>query len=59
MTLASVGTFLHTGLKLLYFTFLGEDRGTEVRAVPLNMRAGMLLGAVGCIFFGVFISKSS
>ena len=54
LTLASVGTFLHTGLKLLYFTFLGEDRGIEVRAVPLNMRAGMLLGAVGCIFFGVF-----
>jgi multicomponent Na+:H+ antiporter subunit D len=27
LTLASVGTFLHTGLKLPYFTFFGPDRG--------------------------------
>ena len=27
LTLASIGTFLHTGLKLPYFTFFGPDRG--------------------------------
>ena len=27
LTLASAGTFLHTGLKLPYYMFFGKDRG--------------------------------
>ena len=27
LTLASAGTFLHTGLKLPYYMFFGTDRG--------------------------------
>lgn len=53
LTLASIGTFLHTGLKLPYFTFFGRDRGTEVRPIPLNMLVGMGVAAVLCTAFGV------
>ena len=51
---ASVGTFLHTGLKLPYFTWLGPKRDTPVRPVPWSMYAGM--GAAGglCIAIGVY-----
>jgi len=51
--LASIGTFLHTGLKLPYWTWFGEDRGLETRPAPRNMYIGMGLVASLCIFFGV------
>ena len=54
LTLASVGTFLHTGLKLPYFTFFGPDRRIPVAPLPRNMIVGMALGAVLCIGLGVF-----
>ncbi len=41
LKLASVGTFLHTGLKLPYFTWFGPDRGLEPEPVPTSMYAGM------------------
>ena len=54
---ASVGTFLHTGLKLPYFTFFGpkRDQAVEIiRKVPLNMYLGMAALAALCIGVGVF-----
>jgi multicomponent Na+:H+ antiporter subunit D len=54
LTLASIGTFLHTGLKLPYFTFFGKSRGIATRPVPANMIAAMGLAAGLCTLFGVF-----
>jgi len=58
LTLASSGTFLHTGLKLPYYMFFGkasdlarERRGREARA---NMLAAMALAALACIVIGIF-----
>ncbi len=53
LTLASVGTFLHTGLKLPYFTWMGEDRGIVPKPAPRNMIAGMAIGAFFCTLLGV------
>jgi multicomponent Na+:H+ antiporter subunit D len=55
LILASVGTFLHTGLKLPYFTWFGEKK-TEfsVSDVPLNMKIAMGMGAFFCTLFGVY-----
>ncbi|MEQ8193518.1 MAG: Na(+)/H(+) antiporter subunit D [Rhodospirillales bacterium] len=54
LTLASAGTFLHTGLKLPYFTFLGKDSGLRPKEAPLNMLVAMGLAAFLCIFIGVY-----
>ncbi|MFP4203269.1 MAG: Na(+)/H(+) antiporter subunit D [Opitutales bacterium] len=56
---ASVGTFLHTGLKLIYFTWFGERRADEATwrkaADPgWNMTAAMAATAVLCILIGIF-----
>ena len=53
--LASVGTFLHTGLKLPYFTWFGPKRDDiQVGAVPRSMIVAMFLAAVLCIGIGVY-----
>lgn len=54
LTLASAGTFLHTGLKLPYFTFLGKDSGVQAKDPPLNMLIGMGLAAFMCVFVGIY-----
>ncbi|WP_028747951.1 Na(+)/H(+) antiporter subunit D [Rhizobium mesoamericanum] len=54
LTMASSGTFLHTGLKLPYFMFFGTDRGLKAREPPRNMLVAMGLAAVLCIAIGVF-----
>lgn len=55
LILASVGTFLHTGLKLPYFTWFGESKSEiTVRPVPRNMIAAMGAGAFLCFLFGVW-----
>jgi len=59
LTLASSGTFLHTGLKLPYFTFFGEnyvEKAKRVKATeaPLNMLLAMGFLAFLCIFIGVY-----
>ncbi len=55
LNLAAVGTFLHTGLKLPYFTwFGGTDRSPSPRPVPPGMYAGMALTAAVCITIGVY-----
>ncbi len=57
LTLASVGTFLSTGLKLPYFTWLGPNRGGQrASRPPLNMHVAMGLVATLCIGFGVLPS---
>ena len=54
---ASVGTFLHTGLKLPYFTWFGSKPATPVALtakVPAGMYVGMAGAAALCIAIGVF-----
>ncbi|HXV62639.1 MAG TPA: Na(+)/H(+) antiporter subunit D [Vicinamibacteria bacterium] len=53
LTLASVGTFLHTGLKLPYFTFFGPRKSIDIAPLPLNMLVGMGVAALLCTAFGV------
>jgi multicomponent Na+:H+ antiporter subunit D len=54
LSLASAGTFLHTGLKLPYFTFLGRDSGLRPREAPVNMLVAMGIAAFLCFFIGVY-----
>jgi multicomponent Na+:H+ antiporter subunit D len=54
LTLASSGTFLHTGLKLPYYMFFGKDRGLPGHEPPKNMLAAMSVAAGACILIGVF-----
>jgi multicomponent Na+:H+ antiporter subunit D len=54
LLLSSMGTFLHTGLKLPWFTFFGRDQGARiVQPVPASMYAGMWLAAGICIVTGI------
>ncbi len=53
--LASVGTFLHTGLKLPYFTWFGPKREEiQVGRVPRGMVVAMFAAAGLCIGIGVY-----
>jgi len=59
LTLASAGTFLHTGLKVPYFIWFGKNncsKETWDKAAdpPLNMELAMLIAAVLCIFIGSY-----
>lgn len=59
LNLASVGTFLHTGLKVPYFIWFGKrhcDAETWKRASepPWNMMAAMIVASVLCIFIGCY-----
>lgn len=54
LTLASAGTFLHTGLKLPYYMFFGKDSGVRAQEPPRNMLAAMGLAAAACVLIGVF-----
>ena len=54
LTMASAGTFLHTGLKLPYYMFFGKDSGIEAKEPPLNMLIAMGMAACLCIGIGVF-----
>jgi len=53
LTLASAGTFLHTGLKLPYYMFFGKDSGLRAKEPPLNMLVAMGLAASACILIGL------
>ena len=52
LTMASAGTFLHTGLKLPYYMFFGKDSGLEAKEPPLNMLIAMGIAAFLCIGIG-------
>src|SRR5437867_408326 len=54
LTLASSGTFLHTGLKLPYYMFFGKDHGLRAQEPPANMLVAMGLAAAACILIGIF-----
>ena len=54
LTVASSGTFLHTGLKLPYYMFFGKDCGLRPAEPPRNMLLAMGIAAVFCIGIGVF-----
>ena len=54
LTLASAGTFLHTGLKLPYYMFFGKDSGVRAQEPPRNMLIAMGLAAIACVVIGVF-----
>jgi multicomponent Na+:H+ antiporter subunit D len=53
LTLASSGTFLHTGLKLPYYMFFGTDRGLRGHEPPASMLVAMGLAAAACVLIGV------
>ncbi|MGH7279423.1 MAG: Na(+)/H(+) antiporter subunit D [Candidatus Rokuibacteriota bacterium] len=53
LALAAVGTFLHTGLKLPYFTFAGPARGASPTPVPRSMLLAMTITAGLCFALGV------
>ena len=53
LTMASSGTFLHTGLKLPYYMFFGKDSGIEAKEPPTNMIIAMIMAAILCIGIGV------
>jgi multicomponent Na+:H+ antiporter subunit D len=54
LTLASSGTFLHTGLKLPYYMFFAKDSGMRTKEPPKNMLIAMGIAAFLCIIIGVF-----
>ncbi|MEO5324529.1 Na(+)/H(+) antiporter subunit D [Mesorhizobium sp. CC13] len=54
LTMASSGTFLHTGLKLPFYMFFGTDRGLEAHEPPRNMLIAMAMAAALCIAIGVY-----
>lgn len=54
LKLASVGTFLSVVVKLLWFTFGGEDRGLLVRPLPRTMLTALVIGAVANIAIGLW-----
>jgi multicomponent Na+:H+ antiporter subunit D len=54
LTMASAGTFLHTGLKLPYYMFFGKDSGIRTKEPPLNMLIAMGMAAFLCVGIGVF-----
>jgi multicomponent Na+:H+ antiporter subunit D len=54
LVLASVGTFLHTGLKLPYWAWLGRDSGVVPGKAPKNMIAAMAIAAFLCTLFGIY-----
>jgi multicomponent Na+:H+ antiporter subunit D len=57
LLLASIGTFLHTGLKLPYYTWFGETKSEfTVEKIPVNMKVGMAIAAFFCVLFGIFPS---
>jgi len=70
LTLASAGTFLHTGLKLPYYMFFGKDSGLPPQRAgvrvgdpglrghepPRNMLVAMGLAAAACVLIGIFPS---
>lgn len=64
LLVASMGTFLHTGLKLPWFTFFGERRTPEMRGtgglrpVPSSMYVAMSLAAAVCIVTGLFPERT-
>ncbi|MEX2601714.1 MAG: proton-conducting transporter membrane subunit, partial [Balneolaceae bacterium] len=55
LLMASIGTFLHTGLKLPYFTWFDRQKSEfTVKPLPKNMIIAMGIGAFSCLLFGIY-----
>ncbi len=59
LTLASAGTFLHTGLKVPYFIWFGKNNCSEetwnkAADPPVNMHVAMGIASFLCIFIGCY-----
>lgn len=55
LLIATIGTFIHTGLKIPYFTWFRERSvDYELKKLPINMKMAMSVGASFCILFGMF-----
>jgi len=59
LTLASAGTFLHTGLKVPYFIWFGKNNCSKevwekAADPPLNMNVAMFAASFLCIFIGCY-----
>jgi multicomponent Na+:H+ antiporter subunit D len=55
LSLAAVGTFLHTTIKVPYFIWFGPlDPGLKPKECYWNMHVGMFMAAFMCIFLGVY-----
>ncbi|WP_028574009.1 Na(+)/H(+) antiporter subunit D [Desulfonatronovibrio hydrogenovorans] len=59
LTLASAGTFLHTGLKVPYFIWFGKNNCSKetwekAKDPSWNMNAAMAIASVLCIFIGIY-----
>ena len=53
--LASVGTLISTCLKVTFYAFMGEPHNEyELKKVPLNMYAAMIITAGLCFIYGTF-----
>jgi multicomponent Na+:H+ antiporter subunit D len=59
LMLASAGTFLHTGLKVPYFIWFGDNKPRKevqdkAAEPPFNMMAAMAIASFLCIFIGCY-----
>lgn len=59
LTLASAGTFLHTGLKVPYFIWFGKNNCSQetwdrAKEAPWNMNLAMIIASFLCIFIGSY-----
>ena len=59
LTLASAGTFLHTGLKVPYFIWFGKNNCSrqtwdKAKDPPMNMQWAMIIASFLCIFIGSY-----
>ena len=50
---ASAGVLEHSGIKIPYFAFFGDDSGKRPQEAPFNMLMAMGLAAALCILIGV------
>ena len=60
LMLGSIGTLMSVTLKVNYFVFFGKsdkDVAVDKKAVPVNMKIAMVLGALCCIVTGLFPNK--
>ncbi len=54
LLISSAGTFLHTGLKLPFFTFFAKDSGIRAKEPPVNMLIAMGIASFLCILIGIY-----
>jgi multicomponent Na+:H+ antiporter subunit D len=59
LTLASAGTFLHTGLKVPYFIWFGKNNCSKevwekAKEPPFNMNVAMAIASFLCIYIGCY-----